>query len=156
MASSLMTALNQQPVSVAVEADQSAFQRYSGGIVTSGCGTSLDHGVLAAGYDSAEGYFLVKNSWGASWGDAGYLKIGTSGNVCGITSQPSYPTVAGGAPTPPPAPTPPTPPPPTPTPSPSPGSCHAISPVATDSWCDATCAMGVCPSDLCECDGVIV
>merc|ERR1712195_110343 len=45
--SSLMSALNSQPVSVAVEADQSAFQRYSGGIVTSGCGTSLDHGVLA-------------------------------------------------------------------------------------------------------------
>jgi len=93
--SSLMSALNSQPVSVAVEADQSAFQRYSGGIVTSGCGTSLDHGVLAAGYDSAQGYFLVKNSWGASWGDAGYLKISTSGNVCGITSQPSYPTVSG-------------------------------------------------------------
>merc|ERR1712194_605930 len=93
--SSLMSALNSQPVSVAVQADQSAFQRYSGGIVTSGCGTSLDHGVLAAGYDSAQGYFLVKNSWGASWGDAGYLKIGTSGNVCGITSQPSYPTVSG-------------------------------------------------------------
>merc|ERR1712021_274560 len=86
--SSLMSALNSQPVSVAVQADQSAFQRYSGGIVTSGCGTSPDHGVLAAGYDSAQGYFLVKNSWGASWGDAGYLKIGTSGNVCGITSQP--------------------------------------------------------------------
>merc|ERR1712194_512562 len=93
--SSLMSALNSQPVSVAVQADQSAFQRYSGGIVTSGCGTSFFHGVLAAGYDSAQGYFLVKNSWGASWGDAGYLKIGTSGNVCGITSQPSYPTVSG-------------------------------------------------------------
>merc|ERR1712061_183974 len=93
--SALMSAINQQPISVAVEADQSAFQRYSGGIVTSGCGTNLDHGVLAAGYDSTQGYYLVKNSWGASWGDAGYLKISTSGNVCGIHSQPSYPTVSG-------------------------------------------------------------
>merc|ERR1712241_481134 len=93
--SALMSALNQQPVSVAVQADQSAFQRYSGGIVTSGCGTNLDHGVLAAGYDSTQGYYLVKNSWGRSWGDAGYLKISTSGNVCGIHSQPSYPTVSG-------------------------------------------------------------
>merc|ERR1712032_443056 len=41
------------------------------------------------------GYYLVKNSWGSSWGDAGYLKISTSGNVCGIHSQPSYPTVSG-------------------------------------------------------------
>jgi len=93
--SALMSAINQQPISVAVQADQSAFQRYSGGIVTSGCGTNLDHGVLAAGYDSTQGYYLVKNSWGASWGDAGYLKISTSGNVCGIHSQPSYPTVSG-------------------------------------------------------------
>jgi hypothetical protein len=93
--SALMSALNQQPVSVAVEADQSSFQSYSGGIITSGCGTNLDHGVLAVGYDSSSNYFLVKNSWGASWGDNGYLKISTSGNVCGIHSQPSYPTVSG-------------------------------------------------------------
>merc|ERR1711862_1024583 len=95
--SALMSAINQQPISVAVEADQSAFQRYSGGIVTSGCGTNLDHGVLAAGYDSSQGYFKVKNSWGSSWGDAGYLKISTSGNVCGIKSQPSYPKVSAAA-----------------------------------------------------------
>merc|ERR1712013_535823 len=93
--SALMSTINQQPISVAVEADQSAFQRHGGVIVTSGCGTNLDHGVLAAGYDSSQGYYLVKNSWGASWGDAGYLKISTSGNVCGIHSQPSYPTVSG-------------------------------------------------------------
>jgi len=94
---SLQSALNSNPVSVAVEADQSAFQRYSGGIVTSGCGTNLDHGVLAVGYDSSAGYFKVKNSWGSSWGDNGYLKISTSGNVCGIKSQPSYPKVSAAA-----------------------------------------------------------
>merc|ERR1712061_819625 len=93
--SALMSAINQQPISVAVQADQSAFQRYSGGIVTSGCGTNLDHGVLAVGLDTGGGYYLVKNSWGSSWGDNGYLKISTSGNVCGIHSQPSYPTVSG-------------------------------------------------------------
>merc|ERR1712032_552554 len=93
--SSLLSAINKQPVSVAVEADQSAFQRYSSGIITSGCGTNLDHGVLAVGYDTAQGYYLVKNSWGESWGDNGYLKISTSGNVCGIHSQPSYPQVSG-------------------------------------------------------------
>merc|ERR1712080_509308 len=92
---SLQSALNSNPVSVAVEADQSAFQSYSGGIVSSGCGTNLDHGVLAVGYDSSQGYFLVKNSWGKSWGDAGYLKISTSGNVCGIHSDASYATASG-------------------------------------------------------------
>jgi cathepsin L len=90
-----MSAINQQPVSVAVEADQSAFQRYSGGTITSGCGTNLDHGVLAVGYDSSAGYFLVKNSWGRSWGNNGYLQISTSGNVCGIHSDASYATASG-------------------------------------------------------------
>merc|ERR1719443_318669 len=121
-ASSLQSALQTGPVSVAVEADQSSFQYYSSGVLSSGCGTNLDHGVLAVGLNTEEGYYLVKNSWGSSWGDSGYLKISTSGNVCGITSQPSYPTVSG-APAPPPAPTPPTPPAP-PTPAPTPGSSH--------------------------------
>merc|ERR1712039_289366 len=45
---------------------------------------------------------------------------------------------------------------PTPTPTPTPGSCHAISSVVTDDWCTANCASGFCPSDLCECDKVVV
>merc|ERR1712107_658777 len=87
------SALNKGPVSVAIEADQNAFQGYSGGVITSGCGTNLDHGVTAVGYTSS--YFIVKNSWGTSWGDAGYVNIGSSGNVCGIHSDASYPTVSG-------------------------------------------------------------
>merc|ERR1712023_625241 len=77
--SALQSALNQQPVSVAIQADQSVFQRYSGGVITSGCGSNLDHGVTAVGYTSD--YFIVKNSWGASWGNQGYVYIGSSGNV---------------------------------------------------------------------------
>ena len=88
----LKAALAKGPVSVAIEADQFAFQGYHSGIITSGCGTRLDHGVLAVGYGGVGDmeYFLVKNSWGASWGDKGYVKIAP--NQCGITMQPSYPT----------------------------------------------------------------
>merc|ERR1712187_364175 len=91
--SSLQSAINVGPVSVAIEADQNSFQGYSGGVITSGCGTNLDHGVTAVGYTSS--YFIVKNSWGASWGNQGYVYIGSSGNVCGIHSDAVYPTVSG-------------------------------------------------------------
>jgi len=88
----LKAALNKQPVSVAVEADKAVFQHYTSGIITgTSCGTSLDHGVLAVGY--ADDYYIVKNSWGATWGDKGYLKIGVEDGigVCGIQSTASYP-----------------------------------------------------------------
>ena len=95
----LKSALSTGPVSVAIEADQMSFQLYSGGILANtgglfgSCGTNLDHGVTAVGYGT--NYFLVKNSWGTSWGDAGYVKISTDGNVCGIHSDAVYPTVSG-------------------------------------------------------------
>jgi C1A family cysteine protease len=79
------------PVSVAIEADQSVFQMYSGGVITSGCGSNLDHGVLAVGVNS-DGSIKVKNSWGSSWGANGYVNIATS--QCGITTSASVPTVS--------------------------------------------------------------
>merc|ERR1719454_2745082 len=76
-ADQLRAALNNGPVSVAIEADQQVFQFYTGGVISSGCGTQPDHGVLCVGYGTENGqdYFLVKNSWGASWGDQGYVKM---------------------------------------------------------------------------------
>merc|ERR1711998_686423 len=89
----LKPAIQTGPVSVAIEADQFAFQLYSGGVLSSGCGTNLNHGVLAVGYDDTS--FKVKNSWGTSWGNNGYVQISQSGNTCGIHSDASYPTVSG-------------------------------------------------------------
>ena len=93
----LMNAVAQQPVSIAVEADQSAWQLYKTGTVSKDCGTNLDHGVLAVGYDTTQNppFWIVKNSWGASWGMSGYIQIAQSSGdgVCGINMQPSYPTV---------------------------------------------------------------
>jgi len=91
--SALMSVIEKYgPVSIAVEADKSVFQLYKSGVLDSAaCGTHLDHGVLAVGYGAD--YFIVKNSWGAGWGDAGYLKISNSiDNICGILSQPVFPS----------------------------------------------------------------
>merc|ERR1719201_1028526 len=91
-ASALKSAIEQAPISVAIEADQSVFQSYTGGVISSGCGSNLDHGVLAVGINS-DGSIKVKNSWGSSWGVNGYVNIATS--QCGITTSASYPVVSG-------------------------------------------------------------
>jgi len=99
----LMTALAQQPVSVAIEADSIFFQLYSGGVMQFWCGTKLDHGVLAVGYgtDGSTDYWKVKNSWGATWGEVGFFRLlrGKGGaGECGLLSgPPSYPVVSGAA-----------------------------------------------------------
>jgi cathepsin L len=94
--SALVSALNIGPVSVAIEADEASFQLYKSGILTASCGDSLDHGVLAVGYDSSA--WKVKNSWGSSWGESGYIRLarGVSQKTgqCGILSgPPSYPVL---------------------------------------------------------------
>jgi len=89
-------ALAAGPVSVAIEADQSIFQFYRSGVLDGACGKNLDHGVTAVGFgaDSSTGYWIVKNSWGSSWGNQGYVWIRAMKNMCGINgngwnSQPS-------------------------------------------------------------------
>lgn len=104
----LVKAVANQPVSVAIEAGGRDFQFYSKGVFTGSCGTNLDHGVLAVGYGTENGvdYWIVKNSWGAAWGEEGYLRMqrgtGKAAGLCGINIEPSYPIKKG--PNPPPSP----------------------------------------------------
>merc|ERR1712232_445239 len=96
----LMEAIQKNPVSIAIEADKSAFQLYHSGILSATCGSNLDHGVLAVGYgtDGSQAYWKVKNSWGVTWGDKGYVRLarGKGGaGECGLLSgPPSYPVVS--------------------------------------------------------------
>jgi KDEL-tailed cysteine endopeptidase len=99
--SAFMTALAKQPVSVAIEADQREFQLYKSGVFTGTCGTNLDHGVLAVGYgtDGANEFYKIKNSWSATWGEKGYIRIGKGASYnggkgqCGVLMQASYPVI---------------------------------------------------------------
>jgi len=95
----MMSALAKQPVSIAIEADQKEFQLYKSGVFSGTCGIKLDHGVLVVGYGSEEegDFYLVKNSWGTSWGDGGYIKLGrgkqynNGDGQCGMLLEGSYP-----------------------------------------------------------------
>lgn len=89
------------PIAVAIQADSKEFQLYKSGIMDFNCGTDLDHAVLLVGYGTDNGvdYWLLKNSWGTTWGTSaveggenGYFKLIRGKNMCGIANSASYPT----------------------------------------------------------------
>lgn len=92
------------PISVAIQADQTPFQFYKSGVFDAPCGTKVNHGVVLVGYDVDEQtnkeYWLVRNSWGESWGEKGYIRLalhsGRKG-TCGILVEPVYPVIGVGS-----------------------------------------------------------
>ncbi|KAM1796641.1 hypothetical protein ACFX11_036863 [Malus domestica] len=151
----LLCASVQQPISVGMDGSAWDFQLYTGGIYDGDCSSDpddIDHAVLIVGYGSEgdEDYWIVKNSWGTSWGMDGYIYIRRNTSltygVCAINAMASYPTKESSAPSPaspppppaPPSPPPPPPPPPSPPPpppSPSPSDCGDFSYCPSDQTC---------------------
>jgi len=106
--SALKKAVSQQPVSVAIEADQRSFQLYAGGVYhAEDCGTQLDHGVLVVGYGidhnssnviipgATKKFWKIKNSWSEQWGEGGYIRIArdveSPSGMCRVAEMASYP-----------------------------------------------------------------
>ena len=79
--------IESSPMSIIVDAE--LWQTYTGGVITtsSGCGTDLDHAVQAVGYNAAGNYWIIRNSWGDSWGESGNVYVEYGHNVCGLTAQ---------------------------------------------------------------------
>jgi len=90
---------NVGPIAVAIDAAHQSFQLYKTGVyVEPACSNKTsDHAVLVVGYGTTEDgqdYWLVKNSWGVSWGDEGYIKMARNkGNQCAIARFATYPDV---------------------------------------------------------------
>lgn len=97
---SIKAAIEIGPVNVAVAAGNDIFRNYSSGIITEadGCPTNIDHAIVAVGYgyEGTQGYYIVRNSWNTTWGDAGYIKLGMAdgeAGVCGINGYVYYPII---------------------------------------------------------------
>lgn len=94
----LQQAVANQPVSMAIAISDDGFQFYGGGIYEGPCGDSLNIAVTVIGYGCEDGtkFWLIKNSWGLTWGEDGYMKllrdVENYGGHCGIAMHASYPT----------------------------------------------------------------
>merc|ERR1719389_992372 len=94
-ATAMKEVVSQTPVSVAIQADQRVFQTYKSGIFdSSSCGTQLDHATNVVGWGEEDGqeFWIMRNSWGTTWGESGYMRIAIEDGhgICGIQMQVDY------------------------------------------------------------------
>ena len=129
------------PLSIAVDA--TSWQTYTGGIMTNCISNQIDHGVLIVGFDdnNSPPYWIVKNSWTATWGEQGYIRIQKGTDQCLITSYPCSAKVAKAGP---PGPTP-----PGPTPPPGPSGAHFVQKHCKSARCDTECEKVHLPQNQC-------
>lgn len=131
------------PISIAVDA--STWQLYFGGVVSNCFSQQLNHGVLLVGYnDNANPpYWIVKNSWGTSWGENGYIRLAKGSNQCMMKEYAVSAQVGG----------PTTPHPPTtsgaPTSSPAPSKKVLIQSSCYNSACSLMCTNTSYPTGVC-------
>jgi C1A family cysteine protease len=95
---SMAAALSSAPVVSMVDASGPIWQNYGGGVLDDPtCGTNLNHAILLIGYNlsASPSYWLGKNSWGASWGESGYVRVSIKpgAGVCGIQMSVVYPLI---------------------------------------------------------------
>ena len=85
--SNMLAQIQKSPMSICVDA--TLWQTYKGGVITasSGCGTSIDHAVQATGFNAQGNYWIIRNSWGTTWGEKGFVWVEYGSNVCGVTDQ---------------------------------------------------------------------
>jgi len=79
------------PISIAANA--SPWSSYSGGIFDGSCSNALNHGIAMVGFNTAENYWIIRNSWGTSWGENGYMRMVMGKNLCGIADMTCYPNL---------------------------------------------------------------
>jgi hypothetical protein len=89
----LQVAVTGRVVSAAINSDFTDFHFYKGGIYDNpNCPTDdPDHGVAIVGFDSIAGYWIVRNTWGADWGENGYVRMAMGKSICGLAGYASYP-----------------------------------------------------------------
>lgn len=93
----LRAAVAKQPVAADMDSSDPNFQLYNGGVFrgSSSCGKKRNHAVAVVGYGTASDgtkYWLLKNSWGTSWGEDGYMRIAVDAD-CAVSDRPAYPFV---------------------------------------------------------------
>jgi cysteine peptidase B len=136
------------PISIGVDA--TSWQTYTSGIMTNCISSQVDHGVLAVGFDdtSSPPYWIIKNSWGATWGESGYIRVQKGTDQCLITSNACSSKVGSGPgpvpPSPPATPTPATPPTP-----PTPSGKTFTQYVCQDLFCTSGCQGNTFNQDVC-------
>lgn len=90
-----MQALQSHVVSVAFEIGHSSFMSYHSGVWDKSCGSGGGHAVAVVGYK--KGYWIIRNSWGSTWGVEGHVYFKKGVNLCAIeTWHTVYPDVSGG------------------------------------------------------------